>query len=144
MAGWAEARTEAMFKRVEGGFIFRWGGLAPHYYLVTEAQKAEIQRLMRTPVWRRRGLQIRQRIEQALEGARRTEQKITWRDRNETFARMLPMSGLFGTAVASALLFILFIFVVPWNAILGLLAVFVVYFFYLVILKLRLERPPKR
>ena len=44
MASWAEASREAMFKRVEGGFLFGAGGFA-HQYLVTEAQKAEIQRL---------------------------------------------------------------------------------------------------
>ena len=45
---WQEAQREALFKRVEGGFIFRVPGLFPRHYLVTEAQKAEIQSLMRT------------------------------------------------------------------------------------------------
>jgi hypothetical protein len=39
-----------MFKRVEGGFIFRAPGLFPRHYVVTEVQKAEIiQRGMRAP-----------------------------------------------------------------------------------------------
>jgi hypothetical protein len=70
-------QTGAMFKRVEGGFVFRWRA---HHYLLTEAQKAEIQRLMRgtlTFVMRR---SQQKRIGQVLEAARHTEQKITWRD----------------------------------------------------------------
>jgi hypothetical protein len=47
---WYEAQQEAMFKRVQGGVIFRAPGLFPRHYLVTEAQKAEIHSLMRTPV----------------------------------------------------------------------------------------------
>ena len=53
---WAEARREAMFKRVEGGFIFRVPrvpGLVPRHYMVTEAQKSEIFRLMRPPTTRK-------------------------------------------------------------------------------------------
>jgi hypothetical protein len=49
-ASWYEAQQEAMFKRVQGGVIFRAPGLFPRHYLVTEAQKAEIHSLMRTPV----------------------------------------------------------------------------------------------
>jgi len=51
---WDEARQAAMFKRVEDGFIFRAPGLFSRNYLVTEAQKVEIQRLMRRPTenWR--------------------------------------------------------------------------------------------
>jgi cytochrome bd-type quinol oxidase subunit 2 len=205
MVGWVEARTEAMFKRVEGGFIFGVGG---SYYLVTEAQKAEIQRLMRTQsrhsillivllivcgallvvgvggltvgrlffgqpdrwvdlmillvsssLWvgllivnlinltSARGSQ--KRLGPVLEGARHTDQKITWRDPIETYARMLPMSLLFGGAVASVLLFILIaassrrVNASPASA-LGFLALLVVVFSYLAILKLRLERLRKR
>jgi hypothetical protein len=102
---WAEARREAMFKRVEGGFIFRVPGLVPRHYMVTEAQKSEIYRLMRTQsfTWlaRRRS---KKRIGLVLEGARHTEQRITLRERNETYARLLPLSKLLAAGVAGALL----------------------------------------
>ena len=215
MAIWAEASREAMFKRVDGGFIFRVGGLIPHHYLVTEAQKAEIQRIMRTqfcptpkgillfvlllvgifflivvglsvsrlvfgqpyrsvilaililspgvinlicgPVIRRSTLK---RLGPVLEGAQHTKQKITWRDRNETYARMSPMSALLGVAVGSAVLFTVSIFAViatffsshfPTYLIdpserdlylldLILFAPIAGFFFYLAILKLSLRR----
>jgi hypothetical protein len=215
MASWAEASREAMFKRVEGGFLFGAGGFA-HQYLVTEAKKAEIQRLMWHPTPKRillfvlpvllilgmsllvvttlcgycdspnRGLSVgrlvfgvhqqyplvrlivlltflsflicgcvfrvfgiinarpvHKRITSVLEGARHTEQQITWRDPIETYARMLPMSALFGAAGASALLFILFLFL-ELDAPSGMSAPLVVLFLYLAILKLRLERLPER
>ena len=215
MASWAEAWREAMFKRVEGGFLFGAGGFA-HQYLVTEAQKAEIQRLMWRPMPKRillfvllvllilgmsllvvttlcghcespnGGLSVGRlvfgvhqqyplvrlivfltflsflicrcvflvfgiinarsaykRIRSVLEGARHTEQQITWRDRTETYARMLPMSAPFGAAGASALLFILFLFL-ELDVPSGMSAPLVVLFLYLAILKLWLERLPKR
>jgi len=222
MAIWAEASREAMFKRVDGGFIFRVGGLVPHHYLVTEAQKVEIQRIMRTqfrptpkgillfvlllvgivflivvglsvsrlvfglqqqpyrsvilaililspgvigvicgPVIGRSTLK---RLGPVLEGAQHTNQKITWRDRNETYARMSPMSALLGAAVGSAVLFTISIFAViatffsshfPTYLIdpserdlyltdLILFAPIAAFFFYLAILKSRLERLPRR
>jgi hypothetical protein len=49
---WADVQWEAMFKRVEGGFIFRTPGFFPRHFLVTEVQKAEIIREgMRAPFW---------------------------------------------------------------------------------------------
>jgi hypothetical protein len=81
----------------------------------------------------------RKRIEQILEGARHTEQKITWRELSEARARMWPTPVLFGAAVASTLLFIFFISAPPIGAVLGFLLVMVPFFFYLAILKLRLE-----
>jgi hypothetical protein len=95
---WAEARREAMFKRVEGGFIFRVPSLVPRHYMVTEAQKSEICRLMRTQFFT-----PKKRIGLVLEGARHTEQRITLRERNETYARLLPLSKLLAAGVAGAL-----------------------------------------
>jgi hypothetical protein len=50
---WQAARLEAMFKRTEGEFLFRVPvsftlSLLPRHYLVTEAQKIELQSIMRS------------------------------------------------------------------------------------------------
>jgi hypothetical protein len=44
---WGEAHSEAMFKQVNGDFVFRAPGLLPRHYLVSVTQKAEILRLLR-------------------------------------------------------------------------------------------------
>jgi hypothetical protein len=46
-ASWGDAYREAMFKQVNGDFVFRAPGLVPRHYLVSMTQKAEIQRLSR-------------------------------------------------------------------------------------------------
>jgi hypothetical protein len=212
---WAEAGREAMFKRVEGGFIFRVPrvpGLVPRHYMVTEAQKSEICRLMRpqfTPksilllvlfgigiflvvvvlvlevLWMRAsgnnrpihqgdvqwivfilvGLNwvvmrrsAQKRIGPVLEGARHTEQRITLRERNETYARLLPLPKLLAAGVACALVAAFFASVLfnlcygrlcfgsPMNPTewlmvwfsLALFALLAVRLFYLAILKLSL------
>jgi hypothetical protein len=210
---WAEAGREAMFKRVEGSFIFRVPrvpGLVPRHYMVTEAQKSEIYRLMRTQftpksllllvlfgigiglvvvvlsnvlevLWMRANgndLRIHQwigfiilgliwvvmkrsaqkRIGPVLEGARHTEQRITLRERNETYARLLPLPKLLAAGVACALVPAFFAsqlfnlcygrlcFGSPMNPTewlmvwfsLVLFALLAVRFFYLAILKLSL------
>jgi hypothetical protein len=127
MATWNEALREAEFKRVTDGFVFNGPS---GRYLVSEAQKAEIQSVMRPPhrwflaagiIWIGLGLyylvaqnpiaadaniglgicwlvgftDMRPRldpsdIEPILAGACSTERRITWRERNEITARMLP------------------------------------------------------
>jgi hypothetical protein len=212
---WAEAQRQALFKRVEGGFIFRVPGLSPRHYLVAEAQKDEINRLMRAPskaISKRNVLIIilaiigivllavlldvafqllsqwangtdrshswfalicfyftliiagpirvvtmarSAQIGRVLEAAHQTEQRITLRDRNETYARLLPLSKLFAAAVACALGCALFAILVTgfkagsfslppgpltgWLAVVPL-ALLTVRFFYLVFLKLSLAR----
>jgi hypothetical protein len=42
-----EGYSEAMFKQVNGDFVFRAPGLLPRHYLVSVTQKAEILRLLR-------------------------------------------------------------------------------------------------
>jgi len=146
MGKWNDALKEAQFKRVQDGFIFKTPGFAPRYYLVSEAQKAAIQKLMRRSgnvnvflgiflgiLWIALGLgywsggyrgevlswvglginfMILQHLPPAamvgkkqlgpvLAGARYTEQRITWRERDETFARMLPISVALLLGVAS-------------------------------------------
>jgi len=139
-----EASREAMFKQVNGGFIFREPGLFAHHYFVTDAQKAAIKGLLQPGkpfivetfilamvgpfalyvlsltqrawgiwvgglvgslvvvgifwlVWRR---EISKKIAPALVGATYTAQRITWRERTETLARMLPISKAIGAGVA--------------------------------------------
>jgi hypothetical protein len=205
---WAEAGREAMFKRVEGGFIFRVPrvpGLVPRHYMVTEAQKSEIFRLMRPPTTRKSFLLLvlfgiaiflvvvvlsnvphpsmdrsmdrativfiivglnwvvmrrsaQKRIGPVLEGARHTEQRITLRERNETYARLLPLPKLLAAGVPCALVAAFFASVLfnlcygrlcfgsPMNPTewlmvwfsLVLFALLAVRFFYLAILKLSL------
>jgi len=140
MGKWDEALNEAPFKRVKDGFVFREPSLRPHHYLVSEAQKAELQKLTRLQqswlfvamgiLWMVLGLAqwagksrfwplfiamgmawILQpnrawrasfgQIGPVLERARYTEQRITWRERNETIARMLPMSAPLVSGLAS-------------------------------------------
>ncbi|HEY6258839.1 MAG TPA: hypothetical protein VIY51_23935 [Xanthobacteraceae bacterium] len=157
MARWSAAQQQALFKRVEDGFIFREPGLVPHHYLVSERQKAEIEALMRAPVgrptprhilvfaaaglglgmlpvglevlwmWANGDRQLDQwvglialmillgvfaiasgrfrlhRIGPALAGARYTEQRITFRERNEVYARSRPLWMLIAAGVACAL-----------------------------------------
>jgi hypothetical protein len=146
-----EAQWEALFKRVEDGFIFRVPGLFPRHYLVTAAQKAKIiyslmhpkliilfifgiglfflavllavllavplgdgnvgatipviglyVALISVPIRFVRATRSRQ-IGRVLEGARQTEQRITLRDRNKTYARLLPLSMLLAAGVGCAL-----------------------------------------
>jgi hypothetical protein len=47
MGKWNDALKEAQFKRVQDGFIFKRPAWRPRYYLVSEAQKAAIQKLLR-------------------------------------------------------------------------------------------------
>jgi hypothetical protein len=146
MGKWNDALKESRFKRVQDGFIFKAPGFAPpfaprYYYLVSEAQKAEIQKLMRRSgivfflflifligqgLWqwslghRGNGLFAiglgtwailvsiltppvvsENQLEPILADARYTEQRITWRERNEILARMLPISVPLLSGVAS-------------------------------------------
>jgi hypothetical protein len=158
MATWAEVKLEAMFKRVEGGLIFRVPGLFPRFYLVTEAQKAEIIHSLMHPQSRptpkrilffvflfiaaviilfllavllavllevtdvgltfpfvslyfaliimlTRGVLMTRSapIGRVLAGARKTEQRITLREQNKTYARLLPLSKLLAAGVACTL-----------------------------------------
>jgi hypothetical protein len=49
---WGAACREAMFKQVNGDFVFRGPGVIAQHYLVSMTQKAEIQRLLQSrPVW---------------------------------------------------------------------------------------------
>jgi hypothetical protein len=140
-----EGYSEAMFKQVNGDFVFRAPGLLPRHYLVSVTQKAEILRLLRkgprlgililggflgsilsaivaasspwprlvNPLacggafWISWPWAISRRIRPALVGARSTEQRITLRERNETFSRLTPMSDIIGVALGFVAIFIL-------------------------------------
>jgi hypothetical protein len=146
-----------MFKRTEGGFIFRAPGCVPHHYLVSEAQKADILKAMRPSMgpkglligvsaalaigagcvaiealwtWANgyekldqwigvvflwlflriwivaSGRKFYDRIGTILLGARPTQLRVTWRDRHETNARLLPISFLLSAAIACGLIFL--------------------------------------
>ena len=217
---WQEAQRQALFKRVEGGFIFRVPGFFPRHYMVTEAQKDEINRLMRTPsppAPKRNVLIIilaiigfvllaflldvalqfpeqwangtdrsnswfalicfyftlviagpirvvrmtrSAQIGRVLEAARQTEQRITLRDWNETYARLLPLSALLAVGVIFTLTCALLAMIV-FGAAIGRLqfglptnsqhpliawftlvppALFTMHVFYLAMLKLSLRR----
>ena len=216
MATWAKAKLEAMFKRVEGGFIFRVPGLFPRLYLVTEAQKAEIIHSLMHPQSRPtpkriflflflfilavislfllavllavllgvtdvgltfpfvslyfalivmfiRGVGMTRiaPIARVLAEARHTEHRITLRERNKTYARLLPLSKLLAAGIACTLgsaLFAMFTFGVTLGPLhfgnplyahqfqlmagvtLVLFAFLAARFLFLAVLKLSLER----
>jgi len=50
-SSWDEARWEAMFKQMNGDFVFREPGVVPRHYLVSMTEKAEIQRLLQSRRW---------------------------------------------------------------------------------------------
>jgi hypothetical protein len=148
---WTAARREALFKKTEDGYVFKFGR---RYFLVDEGQKAELQRvgiplinpvplaafgafeLFNHPNPAKISLGLgavvaafllplggryskhyfkKKQINPILEGARPTEKRITWRERNATIAKKITLTSvaLRGiSCVVFTLLSIRFIYIV--------------------------------